>query len=229
MPLEMRTECERCQQALSPAGDAFICSYECTFCSACSSALKGCCPNCAGELAGRPRRVQKGVKRQSSQHAPHEANISWQRGDAVFSDNKYSRRHSWSFDGGAQVAASSSPHVVNVPFSDPSAVDPEEAFVAALSACHMLWFLGLAAQAGLVVDSYRDHATSGMSWLPDGRQVLGPVVLRPAVVLAAGQGDQTAQLDQLHHAAHEQCFLANALRYPLQVEPAGDQRTRTSP
>lgn len=222
MPLEMRELCERCQESLSPAGDAYICSYECTYCSACTSQLAGLCPNCTGELTARPRRVaverRTEAKRPPAHVVQHEACVSWQRGGAVFTDNRYSRRHSWSFDGGAQVVASSSPHVVKVPMSDASAVDPEEAFVAALASCHMLWFLGLAAQAGVLVDGYVDSASSGMSTLPDGRQVLGPIVLRPQVTLAAGQGDLHEKLAVLHHAAHEQCFLASTLRYPLRVE-----------
>jgi organic hydroperoxide reductase OsmC/OhrA len=85
----------------------------------------------------------------------HIATIEWQRGGAAFTDRRYPRVHRWRFDGGAEVAASSSPHVVPVPLSDPTAVDPEEAFVAALASCHMLWFLSIAAELG-----YRSSATS---------------------------------------------------------------------
>src|SRR5690349_2650071 len=89
--------------------------------------------------------------------AEHTATVSWSRGDARFVDNRYSRAHEWRFHGGARVSASSSPHVVPVPLSDPAGVDPEEAFVAALSSCHMLWFLYFAAKGGFVVDSYVDN------------------------------------------------------------------------
>lgn len=218
MPLEMKDQCEKCQQRLGPAGDAFICSYECSYCSACASALQGRCPKCAGELVARPRRLPKGHG-SKLQGAQHEALVAWRRDAALFTDNRYSRAHSWSFDGGAVIRASSSPHVVKVPLSDASAVDPEEAFVAALASCHMLWFLGLCAKAGVVVDSYEDRAASGMTTLSDGRVVLGPVALRPRVRLAAGQGELEEAVTRLHHEAHAQCFLANALRYPLQLEP----------
>jgi organic hydroperoxide reductase OsmC/OhrA len=91
--------------------------------------------------------------------ATHHASVIWQRaGDAKFIDNRYSRGHRWEFDGGAVVPASSSPAVVPLPLSDPKGVDPEEAFVASLSSCHMLWFLFYAAKGGFVVDSYNDAA-----------------------------------------------------------------------
>ena len=88
----------------------------------------------------------------------HTATVTWQRGDHPLTDNRYSRVHEWRFDGGATVHASSSPHVVRAPMSDPAAVDPEEAFIASLASCHMLWFLGIAAERGLVVDAYDDEA-----------------------------------------------------------------------
>ena len=88
----------------------------------------------------------------------YRASILWQRDGAAFTDNKFSRAHVWRFDGGIEVPASASPSVVRPPYSRLEAVDPEEAFVAALSSCHMLTFLFLAAREGLVVDSYRDEA-----------------------------------------------------------------------
>ena len=87
--------------------------------------------------------------------AEHTATVAWDRFDAAFTDNRYSRAHRWMFDGGATIPASSSPHVVPVPMSDPMGVDPEEAFVASLSSCHMLWFLSIAASRGFVVDQLR--------------------------------------------------------------------------
>ena len=103
--------------------------------------------------------------------ATHHASVIWERpGNAAFTDNRYSRAHRWEFDGGAVVRASSSPAVVPVPLSDAAGVDPEEAFVASLSSCHMLWFLFFAAKAGLVVDSYRDAAEGHMEKTADGSQ-----------------------------------------------------------
>jgi organic hydroperoxide reductase OsmC/OhrA len=147
----------------------------------------------------------------------HTASVRWDRGNLPFTHDRYSRVHEWSFDGGATVRASASPHVVPVPLSDPAPVDPEEAFVAALSSCHMLWFLALAAKRGVVVDAYEDEAVGTMLPLGDGRQVLGRIVLRPRIRL--GSPTSAEQLDRLHREAHHQCFLANALSAELKVEP----------
>src|SRR5688572_26763269 len=97
------------------------------------------------------------------------ATVIWQRGDARFVDNRYSRAHEWRFDGGAIVPGSSSPHSVPVPLSDPRGVDPEEAFVASLSSCHMLWFLSIAAKRGFVVESYEDNAVGHLEKNESGR------------------------------------------------------------
>jgi organic hydroperoxide reductase OsmC/OhrA len=150
----------------------------------------------------------------------HIARIEWQiaAGDD-FTGRRYSRRHEWHFDGGAVVAGSSSPHVVRLPFSDPAAVDPEEAFVASLSSCHMLWFLDLAARAGWAVERYTDEATGHMAPDADGKSWLHRIVLRPVVTLAAGSPrDETAHAE-LHHRAHEQCFIARSMRSEVICEP----------
>jgi organic hydroperoxide reductase OsmC/OhrA len=150
--------------------------------------------------------------------AEHTASISWRRNGAAFIDNKYSRAHQWQFDGGAVVPASSSPHVVRVPLSDASAVDPEEAFVASLSSCHMLWFLSLAAASGLVVDSYEDHAVGTLSKNQDGRPAITVVMLRPKVTFS-GRQPSREELDALHHSAHEQCFIASSVKSDVRCEP----------
>ena len=113
--------------------------------------------------------------------AHHVAVVTWDRFDAAFTDNRYSRAHRWTFDGGATIPASSSPHVVPVPLSDPLGVDPEEAFVASLSSCHMLWFLSIAAGRGFVVDSYEDHAVGTMAPDASGRLAMTRVALRPSI------------------------------------------------
>lgn len=150
--------------------------------------------------------------------ATYGCSVEWSRGEAAFSDGKYSRAHRWRFDGGAVVPGSSSPHSVRVPWSDPAAVDPEEAFVAAVSSCHMLWFLSLAANAGLVVDSYRDAAEARMARVADGREGLTEVVLRPQVVFSGGKVPDDAAVDALHHAAHERCYIANSIRSEVRVQ-----------
>jgi organic hydroperoxide reductase OsmC/OhrA len=148
----------------------------------------------------------------------HRATVCWERGDAPFTDNRYSRAHKWSFDGGAVVRASSSPHVVPTPLSDPTAVDPEEAFVAALSSCHMLWFLSIAAERRFVVDSYDDQASGTLGRLADGRSALTRIVLRPNVRFA-GRAPTAEELAALHGDAHHRCFLANVVSAEMVVEP----------
>jgi organic hydroperoxide reductase OsmC/OhrA len=152
--------------------------------------------------------------------AQHSSTILWQRADnAAFVDHHYSRRHSWHFDGGAVVPGSSSPHVVPEPYSDAAAVDPEEAFVASLSSCHMLWFLDIAARAGWVVDSYRDEATGTLARNAEGQQAMTRVVLRPAVQFAPGKGPTAEELQALHHRAHASCFIANSVKTEVLCEP----------
>jgi organic hydroperoxide reductase OsmC/OhrA len=146
----------------------------------------------------------------------HHATIHWSRaGDAPFVDRRYARAHRWSFDGGAVVPASSSPHVVKVPLSDPSAVDPEEAYVAALASCHMLWFLDLASRDGYVVDSYRDEATATMGDDAHGRTFVARVLLDPAIAFSGSKRPDDAAVAALHAAAHHHCFLANSVRTEL--------------
>jgi organic hydroperoxide reductase OsmC/OhrA len=152
--------------------------------------------------------------------ARHAVRINWERGDAAFLDNRYSRAHRWHFDGGAEVPASSSPHVVRAPMSDPSAVDPEEAFVASIASCHMLWFLSLAAAAGFRVDRYDDSAEGRMEKDAGGRMAITHVTLRPEVTCSGDRMPTTAELDRLHHEAHERCFIANSVRTEIVVIPA---------
>lgn len=146
------------------------------------------------------------------------ATISWQRLGAVFTDQKYSRAHEWRFDGGVTVPGSSSPHVVRVPLSDPSAVDPEEAFVASLSSCHMLFFLSFAAAKGFVVDSYEDQAIGVMAKNEAGKMAMTVVTLRPKVVFA-GKQPSAEQLNELHHRSHDECFIASSVKTDVRCEP----------
>lgn len=154
--------------------------------------------------------------------AIYSAQILWSRGDQDFLDNRYSRGHLWRFDGGVEVPASSSPHVVPLPGSREDAVDPEEAFVAALSSCHMLWFLSLAARDGWRVDAYRDLAEGRMGKNAEGRLAMTRVTLRPAVIFS-GAAPSRAQLDALHHEAHEACFIANSVKTEVRCEPQYDR------
>ena len=145
------------------------------------------------------------------------ATISWSRNQDSFSDNKYSRVHTWAFDGGAVVKASSSPHVVPVPYSSAEAIDPEEAFVASLSSCHMLWFLHLAAKGGFVVEQYEDSAEGVMARNESGKLAMTEVSLHPKVKFAGDSQPNRSGIEQLHHAAHEECFIANSVKSKVQV------------
>jgi organic hydroperoxide reductase OsmC/OhrA len=142
----------------------------------------------------------------------HTATIDWNREGSKFTDNKYSRAHTWRFDGGLTVPASSSPNVVGVPYSNPANVDPEEAYVAALSSCHMLWFLSLAAAREYIVDRYSDTAEGFMEKNAAGKEWVARVVLRPVVVFTGIKIPNEAAVQALHHAAHAECFLAHSVR-----------------
>ena len=147
------------------------------------------------------------------------ATVEWVRGDQPFLDNRYSRAHDWRFDGGASVRGSSAPDSVPVPLSDPSAVDPEEALVAATSSCHMLFFLAYAARAGFVVERYLDEAVGIMGRDDRGKVAIVSVVLRPAVTFSGETLPDAAALADLHHRAHDHCYIANSLRASVTVEP----------
>jgi len=147
-----------------------------------------------------------------------QSTVTWERGGVQFIDGKYSRAHSWSFDGGAVVLASSSPHIVPLPFSIESAVDPEEAFVASPSSCHMLWFLSIAAKRGLRVNHYRDVAVGEMRKNERNKLVISIVRLRPQIDWD-GDTPTDSVIVEMHHEAHEECFIANSVRTTVLTEP----------
>jgi len=134
-----------------------------------------------------------------------------------FLKGRYSREHRWAFDGGAVVDASSSPSVVRLPWSNPNNVDPEEAFVASISSCHMLTFLYLAAKAGFVVARYRDEAVGVMAKNPDGVEWVSRVTLAPRIEYAGDNQPTADQLAGLHHASHHDCFIANSVKTEIVV------------
>lgn len=143
----------------------------------------------------------------------HSALIEWHReADEVFSDNQYSRAHIWKFDGGWQVPASPSPHVVPLPLSVEENVDPEEAFVAALSSCHMLVFLSIAAKRRYVVDRYLDEAVGELTKGENGKEWVSKVTLNPKITFAGDDQPTRSQLEKMHHMAHENCFIANSVK-----------------
>jgi organic hydroperoxide reductase OsmC/OhrA len=148
----------------------------------------------------------------------YEATIFWQREDQSFTDNSYSRAHEWIFDGGMTVPASASPDIVPLPMSVAENVDPEEAFVASISSCHMLFFLALAAKRGITVDQYTDKAFGIMEKRADGKMAMTRVVLRPNATYSGDVPPDLSQLEALHHRAHEMCFIANSVLTEIAVE-----------
>lgn len=146
-----------------------------------------------------------------------EARVAWQRAGQAFLDGRYSRAHDWQFDGGLQLRASSSPLSVPLPMSDPAALDPEEALVAAAASCHMLFFLSLAQQQGFTVDSYVDGAVGYLGEDEAGRVAMTRIELRPAIVFGGERQPCADELDALHHAAHARCYIANSLKTEVVV------------
>jgi len=149
--------------------------------------------------------------------AEHKATITWSTAAAAaeFVKGRYSREHTWAFDGGVTFAGSSSPSVVPLPWSSASAVDPEEAFVASIASCHMLTFLYLASKRGFAITSYRDEAVGVMTKGANGTPWVSRVTLHPAIEWN-GNAPAQAELDDLHHA-HEQCFISNSVKTEVVV------------
>jgi organic hydroperoxide reductase OsmC/OhrA len=147
------------------------------------------------------------------------ATIRWSRtGEGDFAKGQYSRAHEWAFDGGAVVPAGPSPHIVPDPWGNPAGVDPEEAFVASLSACHMLFFVDFARRGGWVVESYEDAAEGVMEKRGDGKMWMSRVTLRPRVGWGGDKQPDEITIADLHHRAHEACFIANSVTTEVTVQ-----------
>ena len=144
----------------------------------------------------------------------HRASVRWKRESADFAYDNYNRSHEWELSG-VRVPASAAPEFLG---SD-TRVDPEQAFVAALSGCHMLTFLAVASRRRLVVDRYEDDAVGFLVKNPDGKLHMARVVLHPRVVFAPGAEPPPSDLEKLHHTAHENCFIANSVTTEVAVEP----------
>ncbi|MFZ6767393.1 OsmC family protein [Undibacterium sp. Di26W] len=148
----------------------------------------------------------------------YQANIAWERGQQVFTDNQYSRAHQWEFDGGLRVPASSSPLSVPLPMSEPGNVDPEEALVAALASCHMLFYLSFVAQRGYVLDRYQDLAVGIMDNNAQGKRAITRIHLRPHESYTGARQPDLQEREELHHRAHEQCYIANSIHAEVIIE-----------
>jgi organic hydroperoxide reductase OsmC/OhrA len=147
----------------------------------------------------------------------HIATICWENRQEQFVDNHYSREHTWNFDGGVKIPASASPQLVPVPYSNPTCVDPEEAFVAALSSCHMLFFLSIAAKKHFVVESYRDRAIGVMSKNELGKLAISSIHLFPKAIFIGDDLPTLAQIEEMHDLAHHECFLANSVKADMTI------------
>ena len=145
--------------------------------------------------------------------------VRWKRGpEDAFAQGRYTRAHEWAFDGGAVVPASASPQVVPKPYSNEAGVDPEEAFIASLSSCHMLFFLDFARRAGFVIETYQDSGEGVLEKGPNGRIAMTKVTLRPRVKWGGDSQPDEAAIAQLHHKAHEACFIANSVTTKVTIE-----------
>lgn len=147
----------------------------------------------------------------------HIAIVKWQRDRAKFTDNQYSREHIWEFDGGLKIAASSSPQVVPIPYSNPDCIDPEEAFIASISSCHMLWFLSIAAKKKLVVENYQDRVVGLMGKNKEGKLAIIQIRLCPEIIFERDNLPTEAQIKEMHQEAHHNCFLANSVKTKIIV------------
>ncbi|HXF47883.1 MAG TPA: OsmC family protein [Verrucomicrobiae bacterium] len=148
----------------------------------------------------------------------YEAKVTWSRNGAKFTGQQYSRGHEWSFDGGIKIPASASPQVVRAPLSVAEAIDPEEALVASASSCHMLTFLSLASKQGFVVDAYEDDAFGLMEKNEKGKYAITRITLRPKIRFSREKQPSASELSALHHAAHEECYIANSIKSEVTVE-----------
>ena len=151
----------------------------------------------------------------------HKAILKWQRKDPDFLKGKYSREHTWTFDGGATVPASAAPSVVPQPWSNPAGIDPEEAFVASISSCHMLTFLYVACKAGFQIESYEDQAVGEVTKNENGIPWLSRVTLNPRIIYGGAKSPAPGDEDRLHHLAHEQCYIANSIKTEVVIGREG--------
>ena len=146
----------------------------------------------------------------------HQARVEWRRGAVEFTPDTYDRTHSWTFGGGLRIEASSAPEYRG----RHELPNPEEALVAALSSCHMLTFLAIAARRRLVVERYDDEAVGHLEKNPHGRLAITRVTLRPRVAFGGDEPPGEEEFSRLHHLAHEQCFIANSVTTEVTVEPS---------
>jgi organic hydroperoxide reductase OsmC/OhrA len=144
----------------------------------------------------------------------HKVSLRWERGDKPFEYQKYSRDHTWKFDGGHEMQASAAPAYLG----NPQNVDPEEAFVASLSSCHMLTFLAIACKKKFVLDEYVDEAVGHMEKNAEGKLAITRVILKQKLKFSGDKQPTAEELDEMNHAAHDQCFIANSVKTEVTIE-----------
>ena len=144
----------------------------------------------------------------------HKISLTWKRGETLFEYQKYSRDHTWRFDGGHEMQASAAPAYLG----NPKNVDPEEAFVASLSSCHMLTFLAVACKRKFVLDEYTDEAVGHMEKNAEGKLAITRVTLKQKLKFSGDKQPTTEEIDEMNHAAHDQCFIANSVKTEVTVE-----------
>lgn len=149
----------------------------------------------------------------------YKAGIQWKRNGARFLDHKYQRTHIWTFDNGLRLKAAASPHIVGGAFTDPSVVDPEEAFTASVASCHMLWFLSFAAGSGFVVNKYSDHSEGTLEKNGEGNLAMTKVLIQPVVTFEAENAPSQDNFLKLHQEAHRKCFIANSIKSDIEISP----------
>lgn len=149
----------------------------------------------------------------------HKATIIWERGNQSFTDSQYSREHKWKLDGNVEIIASSSPVNVPVPFSNPTAIDPEEAFVASISSCHMLWFLAISSKKKFIIDHYLDDAFGEMKKNENNCYYISTVVLQPNIKFSGKNIPSKEEQLSIHEKAHAQCFIANSVKSTIECKP----------
>ena len=147
------------------------------------------------------------------------ATVRWgRRSDGEFAKGRYSREHEWEFDGGIVIPASASPDNVPPGTADEAGVDPEEAFVAALSSCHMLFFIDYSRRAGFTVDCYIDEPVGIMEKRSDGKIAITRVTLKPEITFSGDRQPTSEEIADLHHRSHESCFIANSVNSEVTIE-----------
>ena len=143
----------------------------------------------------------------------HKVTLKWKRGEAEFTYQKYPRDHTWSFDGGHTMLVTAAPAFLG----NPANVDPEEAFVASLSSCHMLTFLAIACKQKFVLDSYGDEEVGYMEKNAEGKMAITRVDLHPMIKWGGDRKPSAEEVAKMHHSAHENCFIANSVKTKVTV------------